>query len=52
METLRKPPGRPRKTADEKLEQRSVRLTRAQWQKIDVAGLEELRKLIDRWRIQ
>jgi len=51
METLKKPIGRPPKPADEKLEQRSIRLTRAQWQKIDVAGLDRLRELINRWRI-
>ena len=43
-------PGRPPKQAGERLEQRSIRLTAAQWAKVDAAGLDALRKLIDRWR--
>lgn len=41
---------RPKKPEAEKLVQRSIRLTAAQWAKIDAAGLRALRKLIDRWR--
>lgn len=52
METQKKPLGRPPKPSDEKLEQRSIRLTSAQWAKVDAAGLAALRKLIDRWRIK
>ena len=37
--------------AAEILEHRSIRLTAAQWAKVDAAGLDGLRKLIDRWRI-
>ena len=32
----------------ERLEQRSIRLSPAQWQKVDAYGLDWLRKLIDR----
>jgi hypothetical protein len=42
--------GRPPKPEGEKLVQRSIRLTPAQWAKIDAMGLEALRRLIDRWR--
>ena len=52
MEPLKKPPGRPPKPSQEKLEQRSIRMTAAQWKKVDAAGLSELRKLIDRWRLK
>jgi hypothetical protein len=52
MEQTKKPMGRPPKPADEKLEQRSIRLTAAQWAKVDAAGLAALRKLIDRWRLK
>lgn len=52
MEPLKKPLGRPQKPVEEKLEQRSIRMTAAQWKKIDFAGLSEFRKLIDRWRIK
>lgn len=40
---------RPKKPEAEKLQQRSIRLTPAQWAKIDAAGLRALRKLLDRW---
>lgn len=50
MNTDPKPKGRPPKPADERLVQRSIRLTPAQWAKIDAAGLPALRKLLDRWR--
>ena len=51
MNTFKKPLGRPPKPAAEILEHRSIRLTAAQWAKVDAAGLAALRKLIDRWRI-
>lgn len=50
MEAPKKPTGRPQKFPGEKLVQRSIRLTAAQWAKVDAAGLDGLRKLIDRWR--
>lgn len=50
MELPKKQIGRPPKFPGEKLEQRSIRLTAAQWAKVDAAGLAALRKLIDRWR--
>lgn len=47
----KKPMGRPPKPPDEKLEQRSIRLTAAQWAKIEAnGGIEWLRKLIQRAR--
>jgi hypothetical protein len=52
MEPAKKPLGRPRKPSEEKLEQRSIRLTPAQWAKIEAGGLAALRKLIDRWRLK
>ena len=52
MDTLKKQIGRPLKFPGEALEQRSIRLTAAQWAKVDAAGLAALRKLIDRWRIK
>jgi len=52
MEPLKKPLGRPQKPANEKLEQRSIRLTAAQWAKVDAAGLGALRRLINRWRLK
>ena len=52
MEPPKKRIGRPLKFPGENLEQRSIRLTAAQWAKVDVAGLASLRKLIDRWRIK
>lgn len=50
MDEVKNKGGRPPKSDDEKLVQRSIRLTQAQWAKIDAAGLKALRKLIDRWR--
>ena len=52
MEHSKKPLGRPPKLDEEKLEQRSIRLTAAQWAKVDAAGLAALRNLIDRWRLK
>jgi hypothetical protein len=49
MNTPKKPMGRPPVPVEERLVQRSVRLTMAQWAKFDAAGgLPWLRKLIDR----
>ncbi len=43
--------GRPPVPDDERLIQRSIRLKRGHWDKIDQAGgLEALRRLIDRWK--
>ena len=39
MNTFKKPLGRPPKPAAEILEHRSIRLTAAQWAKVDAAGL-------------
>jgi len=52
MEPTKKPMGRPPKPVEEKLEQRSIRLTPAQWAKIEAGGLVALRKLIDHWRLK
>lgn len=47
----KKPAGRPPVPHDKELVQRSIRMTRPQWAKIDAAGgVEALRKLVDRWR--
>lgn len=49
MEQPKKPMGRPPVPPDQKLEQRSIRLTAAQWAKIEAAGgITWLRSLIDR----
>lgn len=48
MEQPKRPPGRPPTPPEAKLEQRSIRLTAAQWAKIDEYGMAWLRKLIDR----
>lgn len=51
MDKPKNPGGRPPKPDAEKLVQRSIRLTLAQWAKYDDAGgIEWLRKLIDRSR--
>lgn len=42
--------GRPPKPPEEKLEQRSIRLTPAMWAKIDKYGIGWLRSLIQRAR--
>lgn len=49
MEEKRKP-GRPPTPPEEKLVLRALRLKPAHWEKIDAAGMEALRKLIERWR--
>ena len=46
----RKKVGRPPVAADKELVHGTLRLTRSQWAKIDMAGLPALRLLIDRWR--
>jgi hypothetical protein len=48
METSKRAPGRPPTPPDERLEQRSIRLTAAQWAKVDAHGLAWLRALIQR----
>jgi hypothetical protein len=50
METEKRPRGRPPAPPGEALEQRSIRLTAAQWAKVDKFGLAWLRTLIDRAR--
>jgi len=53
MEQEKRPRGRPPVPPDEKLEQRSIRLTAAQWAKIEAAGgMEWLRRLIDRAKLK
>jgi len=48
MERPKRPRGRPPVPPEEKLEQRSIRLTAAQWEKVDTFGISWLRKLIQR----
>jgi hypothetical protein len=48
MENEKRPRGRPPVSPEDRLEARSIRLTPAQWVKIDAYGLPWLRKLIDR----
>lgn len=48
MEQPKKPMGRPPVPPELKLEQRSIRLTAAQWAKIEAHGMDWLRKLITR----
>jgi hypothetical protein len=43
--------GRPPKPPEERLEQRSIRLTSQQWAKVDANGIGWLRKLIDRAKV-
>jgi hypothetical protein len=43
--------GRPQKPPDEKLLQRSIRLTPAMWAKVDKAGMAWLRRVIQRARL-
>ena len=50
MNDLKKHIGRPPTPPEKELVQRSIRLTRTQWAKVDAAGLPALRKLIDRWK--
>lgn len=48
MDTEKRSRGRPPVAPDDKLELRSVRLTAAQWAKVQAHGMDWLRKLIDR----
>lgn len=50
MEQEKRPRGRPPTPPEERLEQRSIRLPPRLWAKIDAAGLEALRALLDRWK--
>ena len=45
----RKKTGRPRAAPDKELVHGTLRLTRAQWEKVRMAGVPALRLLIDRW---
>ena len=51
MEKSRKP-GRPPVPPDKKLVHRTLRLTRSQWAKIDLAGLPALRALLELWQVK
>lgn len=51
MEQTKRPRGRPPTSDEERLEQRSIRLTAAQWAKVDAHGIGWLRQLIDRARL-
>ena len=46
----RKKTGRPPVAPDKELVHGTLRLTRAQWEKVRMAGVPALRLLIDRWR--
>jgi hypothetical protein len=46
----KRPRGRPELDESERLVQRSIRLLRRHWAKIDFAGLEALRTYLDRWQ--
>ena len=48
MEQPKRPRGRPPLTDEERLVHRSLRLTAAQWAKVDLHGIPWLRHLIDR----
>ena len=48
MENEKRSRGRPAKPADELMSNHSVRLTPAQWAKVQLHGMDWLRKLIDR----
>jgi hypothetical protein len=48
MEQEKRPRGRPPTPPDERLVQRSIRMTAAQWEKIDLGGIQWLRSLVDR----
>lgn len=50
METLKKAVGRPKKPDSDLLVQKSIRMTPAQWEKIDGAGIDALRALVDKWK--
>lgn len=48
MDEPKRPRGRPPTPPEERLEQRSIRLTAAQWAKVDEYGMAWLRKLIEK----
>lgn len=50
MEQQKKSLGRPKKPDAERLILRSIRMTTAQWEKIDAAGVEALRAVVDKWK--
>jgi hypothetical protein len=50
MEQPTKPKGRPPKPPEQRLIQRSIRLTAAQWAKVESNGIDWLRRLITRAR--
>jgi hypothetical protein len=51
MDNEKRTRGRPVKLPDERLEQRSIRMTAAQWAKVDLGGIPWLRGLIDRAKV-
>jgi hypothetical protein len=51
MEEEKRGRGRPPIPPDERLEQRSIRLTTAQWAKVERGGMDWLRKLIQRAKL-
>jgi hypothetical protein len=50
MEPEKRGRGRPKKEPEELLIVRSLRLSREHWAKIDAAGMDQLRKLLNRWK--
>jgi hypothetical protein len=50
MEQEKRGRGRPPVTPEDRLEQRSIRLTASQWAKVDAGGIAWLRSLIQRAR--
>lgn len=50
MENLKNKGGRPRKAPDQLLKVGSMRLKKEHWEKIESAGLEQFRGLLDRWK--
>lgn len=50
MENTKKAVGRPKKPDSDLLVQKSIRMTPAQWKKVDDAGIDALRALVDRWK--
>lgn len=51
METEKRGRGRPPTPPEERLEQRSIRLTAEQWAKVDANGMPWLRTLIQRAKV-
>lgn len=52
MDTPKRPRGRPHKSPDEVLVQRSIRMPQHLWDKVDGAGLPALRNLLERWNVK